>query len=503
MDSWFGMFIRKIRNNNYEALPNDAEEYELPTTTTAHRSPAQTNNRFSRKPVQVVLRLLASPYFQRGFIIALLIPIAYILSGGVPPSYADIHAYELNLPQHRKPSGDRRYLRFEGTLTGLGLNNILQEHLLLSYIAYAANRSFVFSDYTWSTLPIPYTVDEWALRPTHMPLNTFISGPTAGGDMPSIGLTQDALNEAERSGTPPPHDIRAVHVSFFDSVCPKEQRVTLNSLAQPQLTDESLTGDALLNVWVEYIASVASEPCVVVDFTNKRVFDHLLFGTERVVDMYPLMAATPILKDFKWAPLVQDAVDRNMAGINRPASSQIPGLLAVHLRRGDYFGHCKYLTKWSVRYQGMNRFPGIPDHFDPDDFDEAKQTKYEHFVEHCMPDVPTVVARLGEVRDAAPELGLTKVYAMSNGKRAWLDELWTELRKDGWGPVQSGEPTHELGSTADLDLTNREWYVSGAIDMAIAEQAQMFVGNGWSSLTGNIIMFRLAKGVDIHSNRLL
>lgn len=215
--------------------------------------------------------------------------------------------------------------------------------------------------------------------------------------------------------------------------------------------------------------------------------------------MYPLLAATPILKDFKWSPLVQNSVDRNMDGISKPqASSLIPGLVAVHLRRGDYEGHCRFLVKWSVNYQGMNRYPGIVDHFDPHKYDTDAEQKLGHYLKHCMPDIPQVAARLREVKEQNPRLSLNKVYLLSNGERWWLDKLWVELKKDGWEPVEDG-----LASSLDLDLTRQEWYVSGAIDMAIAEQAEMFIGNGFSSLTGNIVMFRMAKGVDVGYNRLL
>ena len=115
-----GMFMRKPRN--YEAVP-DEEAYELPISL--HEPP--TNNRFRRKPLAVAIRFLASPIFHRVLFVVVLIPIIYILSGGIPPLYSDIHKFEKNLPQQQKPSGDRKYLRFEGTLSGLGLNNILQE----------------------------------------------------------------------------------------------------------------------------------------------------------------------------------------------------------------------------------------------------------------------------------------------------------------------------------------------------------------------------------------
>ncbi|KAF8907541.1 hypothetical protein CPB85DRAFT_1311606 [Mucidula mucida] len=491
--SLYGGLLSIRKSRHYEPLPN--EVYELPTINSS-----QPSNRFRRKPLTIVTRWLTSPIFRRVLFVLILLPTTYILSGGIPPSYSDIKQFEKNLPQHRT---SRRYLRFEGTLWGLGLNNILQEQLLLSYIAYASNRSFVFSDYTWSHIPLPYTLYDWALRPTHMPLNTFMSGPTAGGDMPSISLTQDVFDKAKASGNPSPYDLRAVHISHFDSVCPKSKRMQLSSTAEARLSDDSLEGDALLNTWVDWLSNVADEPCVVVDFSKKPVFDHMLFGSERVISMYPLLASTPILKDFKWAPLVQGAVDRNMAGIEKPAdatSNLIPGLVAVHLRRGDYDGHCRYLVKLSVRYQGMNRYPGIVDRFDPYDFEPSgsNEAKLDHYLKHCLPDIPQIVHRLREMRAQNPSLSLTKVYLLSNGRRWWLDDLWTELKKDGWAPVEEG-----VASSQDLVLTGAESYVSGAIDMAIAEQAELFIGNGFSSLSGNIIMFRMAKGVDIAFNRFL
>ncbi|KAF8868149.1 hypothetical protein CPB85DRAFT_1366758 [Mucidula mucida] len=432
--SLYGGLLSIRKSRHYEPLPN--EVYELPTINSS-----QPSNRFRRKPLTIVTRWLTSPIFRRVLFVLILLPTTYILSG--------------EPPAHRT---SRRYLRFEGTLWGLGLNNILQEQLLLSYIAYASNRSFVFSDYL---VPhsLPYTLYDWALRPTHMPLNTFMSGPTAGGDMPSISLTQDVFDKAKASGNP--------------------KRMQLSSTAEARLSDDSLEGDALLNTWVDWLSNVADEPCVVVDFSKKPVFDHMLFGSERVISMYPLLASTPILKDFKWAPLVQGAVDRNMAGIEKPAdatSNLIPGLVAVHLRRGDYDGHCRYLVKLSVRYQGMNRYPGIVDRFDPYDFEPSgsNEAKLDHYLKHCLPDIPQIVHRLREMRAQNPSLSLTKVYLLSNGRRC-----------------------------QDLVLTGAESYVSGAIDMAIAEQAELFIGNGFSSLSGNIIMFRMAKGVDIAFNRFL
>jgi hypothetical protein len=67
----------------------------------------------------------------------------------------------------------------------------------MSYLAYMLNRSFVFEDYVWSHTLFPYTIYDLALRPKRVPLNAFISGPTAGGPMSppsSYSSSQQALH---------------------------------------------------------------------------------------------------------------------------------------------------------------------------------------------------------------------------------------------------------------------------------------------------------------------
>lgn len=53
----------------------------------------------------------------------------------------------------------------------------------------------------------------------------------------------------------------------------------------------------------------------------------------------------------------------------------------------------------------------------------------------------------------------------------WLEGLRDKLREDGWEDV--------MGS-AGLVLDREQRYVSGAVDMGIAERAEVFVGNGVS-----------------------
>ena len=61
------------------------------------------------------------------------------------------------------------------------------------------------------------------------------------------------------------------------------------------------------------------------------------------------------------------------------------------------------------------------------------------------------------------------MYVLSN-ERAWLlSEFKDALEKDGWS---------DLVSTVDMQLDAEQYYVSMAVDMAIAERAEVFVGNG-------------------------
>jgi len=144
---------------------------------------------------------------------------------------------------------DGMFLRFPGHLWGHGLNNILQETILMSYLAYMSKRSFVFEDYVWSHSPFPYTVYDLALRPSRIPLNAFISGPTAGGPM---------------SGA------RAVSAEFWETACPKELRYVVSSKDAPNDAE----GHVLIDWWVEKLGSV-HHACVEIDSSAKTVFDRL------------------------------------------------------------------------------------------------------------------------------------------------------------------------------------------------------------------------------------
>ena len=117
----------------------------------------------------------------------------------------------------------------------------------MSYLAYQANRSFVFEDYVWSHLPFQYTLYDFALRPVRIPLNAFISGPTAGGPMP--------------------HSL-AISAEFWELICPPEKRRVISSNDSPDHTE----GQIIVEWWLNRLKDVEDE-CIEIDSSQHVVFD--------------------------------------------------------------------------------------------------------------------------------------------------------------------------------------------------------------------------------------
>ncbi|EIW75013.1 hypothetical protein CONPUDRAFT_112946 [Coniophora puteana RWD-64-598 SS2] len=483
--------------------------------------------------------------------LAFALVVSAILAQGIPPSFNDVRAYEDRLPQHRLPrhvfpphahdhhahaSGGSpgtegqatRYIRFPGYLWGHGLNNVLQEALVLSHLAHASNLSYVFEDYTWSRSPLPWTLYDFALRPTRIPLNAFIAGPTAGGP-----LSGDVGDDSERLGAP-----RAVSARYWEEVCGGGKIRVLTSKGAPSDAD----GDVLLAWWRDMLSGV-QEQCIEVDSSEHDLFDRFLFGGPRFLPILDALLASPILTAFSWSPLVHAALLRNAmllhpssppalsTSIQPHLSSQLslqiptpsapapplpflPGLIAIHLRRGDYTRHCPNLALWGADYMGTNQHPSLPDRFAPPvgppglagalhkdwGSESEKAERRAYYMAHCLPDDSEVVRRLREVRAeyrtgaGAGGRELSRVYVLSNDGAWALEGLRGMLEADGWADVLASR---------DLVLDAEQRYVDVGVDMAIAERAEVFVGNGFSSLSSNVVMLRMARGMPAESNRFL
>lgn len=157
----------------------------------------------------------------------------------------------------------------------------------------------------------------------------------------------------------------------------------------------------------------------------------------------------------------------------------IPGLLAIHVRRGDFVGHCHTLAKILYHFNGFNQFDGFVDRFQVPQGVGMEQ-RYKIYEPHCLPSIEQIVEKVRRVSDDASAMaaakGLTdrptlkRLFIMTNGDQEWVEELKAALWDMGdWDSVVT---------SSDLKLSQRQKFVAQAIDMAIGQKAEYFIGNG-------------------------
>lgn len=179
----------------------------------------------------------------------------------------------------------------------------------------------------------------------------------------------------------------------------------------------------------------------------------------------------------------------------------VPGLLVLHVRRGDYETHCPLLATKGVGWQGMNRLAtqGMPDDFDIKSMLlDAGEDRTGIFQRRCFPSIDDMVARVRAIRDEFPHLD--RLYIMTNGKSDFLSSLNHALLADS-ALHRSGLWT-SIHTSRDLILDNEQRYVAQAVDMAIGIKADVLIGNGWSSLTSHIVMMRMSRDVEARRSRM-
>ncbi|CCM02754.1 uncharacterized protein FIBRA_04862 [Fibroporia radiculosa] len=416
-----------------------------------------------------------------------------------PPLYPQYHESELRLSQHDPglpyPEGrEGKFLFMANHVHASGWGNVMQELLLNSYLAYKSERAFVFDNYTWNRDGSDYTDYNGKLIPSRVPLSALIQGPTVGSPFPP--------------GDPAP---RAVIKEYWDQVCPHPTVIFSDEVTNTLPGDAS--AQATLDAWVEKLNSM-SDRCVEIDRESAQIFSIWIFGSTRALDIFPDFAKSPIMTQFRWSPLVEDAFKANrpifspekglqsyfplfslFSGDNAPYT-MLPGLLVLHVRRGDFADHCMHLARWSSRWNGFNSFTELPDQFEPppgagwgENTDENKAL----YMKRCFPTIAQIVARVEEVRQTPAGIGLKNVYIMTNGAKEWVDELKKALKTTGHFERVTG--------SRDLRLSWEQKYVAQSVDMLIGQRAQVLIGNGFSSLTSNIVMMRMAMGLSPNSTR--
>jgi hypothetical protein len=149
----------------------------------------------------------------------------------------------------------------------------------------------------------------------------------------------------------------------------------------------------------------------------------------------------------------------------------IPGLLVLHLRRGDFKSHCSgFLPSRRSEFQTYSAFPEFPDQFMTPSWQDPLEDVKNVYLKRCWPTIEQIIEHVESVRRDNPSL--RSIYVMTNAHRDWLNELTGKLREQ--------YPWNHINTSRDLDLTEEQQYIAQVVDMAIAERAQVFIGNGVS-----------------------
>ncbi|KIP04154.1 hypothetical protein PHLGIDRAFT_25752 [Phlebiopsis gigantea 11061_1 CR5-6] len=362
-------------------------------------------------------------------------------------------------------------------------------------VAYSSGRAFVYDNYTWNRDNTEYSEFSGKPIPSQIPLSALISGPLIGG--PFVLGDETPLS---------------VHKEYFDEICPHPTIVDTRIVAQ-LIGDDQASAKRILDAWTGYLRGI-DDPCVEIARDSDRIFDYYIYGQKaRLLSIWPVLSESPTLRLLGWSPLIHAAFDVNrhlFAPIQpldplpiptsleplRDPYASIPGLLVLHIRRGDFEDHCTHLAQWGAAFNGFNSFPELPDQWTtpPGTWKgETTEENLQFYLRRCFPSIPQIVEKVEEVRSSRAGQGLKNIYVMTNAKARWASQLKTALRKKGgW---------ETIATSRELDLTREQKYVAQAVDMLIGQRAQVLIGNGFSSLTSDIVMLRMARPLSPDSTR--
>jgi len=114
----------------------------------------------------------------------------------------------------------------------------------------------------------------------------------------------------------------------------------------------------------------------------------------------------------------------------------------------------------------------------------------------CLPDIDQAVSRIEQIQRESEERGrkLRRLYILTNAEPEYRSTLKKRLLEAGWDHV---------ATSFDMMTRKEEVEVVVAADMMVAQLADVFIGNGFSSMSSNINLLRMGRKVDTDSIRFL
>jgi hypothetical protein len=164
------------------------------------------------------------------------------------------------------------------------------------------------------------------------------------------------------------------------------------------------------------------------------------------------------------------------------AASDTEPYLAVHFRRGDFEAHCALIAERRIPpvYMATHAARALPQ-----PARDAWHRPLENEAATRAACYPTVAAFATLVLATAAEHGLRRVHVLHNAGSSERRALLALLRTDAL----------DVSDSADVPVPVRErTEMSIAVDMLVATRARVFLGNRWSSVSGNVAVMRAVEG---------
>ncbi|KAJ7497274.1 hypothetical protein FB451DRAFT_1210721 [Mycena latifolia] len=371
------------------------------------------------------------------FLVSAVLLVLYYLYRQFAPPYAvydalarsELHA-SLALITNNIP---QKYVFFR-QLQGAGFNNQVQEVLLYHHLALLTSRVYVYQPLVWQP------------RRASLPLSAFLRG-----------VTTESITSA-----------------VFDQVCPPSE-----------VTHVSLSREADA-IW-EHAKDVLSGPdrCIVVD---DWIFRWTFLASSAIHPIWPSFQHYLSLH-FKWSDNILDMAERARPTPKEP-------YMALHLRRGDFEEHCRALASSQTGFTTWATLPGLNDAVFPPSLDPNNHTS---IMDHCYPSLRRILDAIDSQARANPRV--REMHVLHDG--AWDHPLvylqYFKLEAAVKSPERTlragwvGGPMKVVTHSGTLPVARGESDWAVAVDVELARTAQIFIGNGYSSLSSQIVALRLAR----------
>ncbi|KAG6902104.1 hypothetical protein C0995_004284 [Termitomyces sp. Mi166 len=364
------------------------------------------------------------------------------------PSYA----YYNKLANHEEAeslrfirnSPDNKYVKFK-QLQGAGFNNQAQEVLLFHHLALQTSRVYVYQPVIWRPRGSQATV----------PVSAFM-----------LGVARNSIS-----------------ATVFDEACSPEETkhvtIRVNHASLWEHTRLQLSGD---------------EKCIVVD---NWILNWDYLASPSLHDLWPEYK-NYLANYFQWSDAIQTITQRAQKSLNLRSNQSIDDerdpYIALHFRRGDFEGHCQILAERKTGFTTWATLPSLEPSVYPPFLDTTKHTS---ITTHCYPSLHRFVQIIDSLVKDKPHLRTLHVlhdgawdhplvYAQHYSLEATLTDA-ARARRAGWvgGPMK--RVTHS--GQVPIGWGEADWAV--AVDVELARRADIFIGNGYSSLSTQVVALRL------------